>query len=168
MEFNEKNTSSVPKRSSLTVILKIASLVVALIGVALLINNILLYTSTVSQYVAQGYSKATVAKQLIPNQLIPGVLESIGMYGGIAFILYSASRLYEKLEDLTGISASAETNGEIETPDENKETEGNDGGASSTENEDASQEDVNGTASPTENNGNASSTENEDAKKPQK
>ena len=63
----------------------------------LLITNILLYRTNVSQYVAQGIAVGVVKAQMIPAQLIPGILEPIGVYCGIAFLLIGAGIINEKI-----------------------------------------------------------------------
>lgn len=87
MKLNDKNVSEKSMKSTISIVLYVAAAVVALVGIALLINNINLFKNTVNQYVAQGYAAADVTKQLIPSQLIPGIFEPIGIYGGIAFAL---------------------------------------------------------------------------------
>lgn len=58
-----------------------------LVGIALLVNDIILFRKTVNQYVAQGYSANVVLGQLVPSQLLPGIFQFIGLYGGIVCIL---------------------------------------------------------------------------------
>lgn len=58
-------------------------------------------------YVSQGYSVDTVAAQLLPAQLIPGVLEPIGMMYGIAFVLIAAGVMNNKLSKVLEMSAEA-------------------------------------------------------------
>lgn len=58
-------------------------------------------------YVSQGYSVDTVAQQLVPAQLIPGVLEPIGIMYGIAFVLIAAGVMNNKLSKVLEMSAEA-------------------------------------------------------------
>jgi predicted permease len=97
MKFEEKNVPEKSKRSSSSIVLYVAGSVVALIAVALLINNIMLFKDNVNQYVAQGYPAADVIKQLIPSQLLPGIFEPIAVYGGIAFVLFYAGLINQKV-----------------------------------------------------------------------
>lgn len=97
MENKNKNLSKETKKFSISIILYVAAIVVALVGVALLTNNIILFRKTVAQYVSQGYTAATVTSQLIPSQLIPGIFEPVAMYGGIAIILLAAGIINKKV-----------------------------------------------------------------------
>jgi len=87
MKFKDEGMSEKPRKFSISIILYVAASVVALIGVALLVDNIYIFKSTIDQYVTQGYPAATVMKSIIPMQLLPGIFEPIAVYGGIAFIL---------------------------------------------------------------------------------
>ncbi|MBZ9689147.1 hypothetical protein G9F72_022885 [Clostridium estertheticum] len=97
MGIKEKNASKKSKGSSISIVMFVVASVVALIGVALLVNNILLYKSTVSQAVTQGYDIATVRKALLTSQLLPGVFEPIGIYGGIAFLILGVGIVNKKV-----------------------------------------------------------------------
>lgn len=97
MKLKDKNMSKKSGKFTVSTALYIVASVVALAGVALLVNNVILFRDTVNQYVAQGYPVTTVIKQLIPAQLLPGVFEPIGIYGGIAFILLGAGMINKKV-----------------------------------------------------------------------
>jgi hypothetical protein len=105
MEINEKVASKKLKKSKkskgspISIVMYILASVVALIGVALLVNNILLYRSTVSQALTQGYDVATVRKALLTSQLLPGMFEPVGIYGGIAFILFGVGKVNKKVSE---------------------------------------------------------------------
>lgn len=99
MEFKNRNMNETSRKSSTSIVLYIAAAVVALIGIALLVNTVLLFRNTVSQYVAQGYPAAEVNKQLIPTQLIPGIFEPIAVYGGIAFALFGIGIINKKVSN---------------------------------------------------------------------
>jgi hypothetical protein len=85
------------KEKSIAVILYIAAAAVALIGLALLADNIYIFKTTIDQYIAQGYPAADVAKSLIPAQLLPGIFEPVAVYGGIALILFGIGKTDKKL-----------------------------------------------------------------------
>lgn len=85
------------KKSFYSKIIYAAAIIAALVGFALLINNILLFRKAVSQYTSQGYSAATIERQLIPSQLIPGIFESVVLYGGVAFILACIGKVNKKV-----------------------------------------------------------------------
>jgi len=99
MEINEKSISKKSKGASISMLMYVVACVVALIGVALLVNNVFLYRSTVSQALTQGYDVATVRKALMTSQLLPGMFEPIGIYGGIAFILFGVGKVNKKVSE---------------------------------------------------------------------
>jgi len=87
-----------------SVILYVAAAITFILGAGLLIINIRLYYTNVTQYVAQGYSAATVANQLIQSQLIPGVFEPIGVYWGISLLLLGAGIINQKVLKCLAVS----------------------------------------------------------------
>lgn len=97
MKPNDKDMPEKSGKSTITIVLYIAASVVALIGIALLIDNIYIFKTTIDQYVAQGYPAADVKKSLIPSQLLPGIFEPIAVYGGIAFILIGLGSCIKKM-----------------------------------------------------------------------
>lgn len=97
MGIKKGNVSKKSRGDSFSNGLYIVALVVALVGVALLVNNIMIFKNTVSQAVAQGYAIAEINKQLIPSQLLPGVFEAIGLYGGTAFVLFGVGKVNKKV-----------------------------------------------------------------------
>jgi hypothetical protein len=99
MELNEQNLSTKSRKISTSVVLYIIAIVIALIGVALLIDNILLFRDTINQYTAKKIPIDPVLKQLIPAKLLPGIFEPIGIYGGIASILFGISTLNKKFSE---------------------------------------------------------------------
>lgn len=94
MEIKEKKVS---KRSGISIVLFIVASVVALIGVALLVSNIVLYRATVTQALTEGYDLPTIRKALLTSQLLPGIAEPIGIYGGISFILFGVGIVNKKV-----------------------------------------------------------------------
>ncbi|MFT8316220.1 MAG: hypothetical protein ABF633_18500 [Clostridium sp.] len=97
MKLEKKNKVEKSKKVVSSIILYVAAVFVALIGVGLLVENIVVYNITLAHYLTQGYSAATVKQQLILSQLLPSILSSIGIYGGIAFILVAAAIINTKL-----------------------------------------------------------------------
>lgn len=96
MKVKDEKVFKKSKKSTVTIIMYIIAFIVAIAGVALLVNNIILFRNTVNEYVAQGYDYALVTNQLIPSQLLPGVCESVAVYGGIAFALLGIGAINEK------------------------------------------------------------------------
>jgi len=97
MEIKNKNLSVKSSKSTFSIVMYVVASVVALIGVALLVNNYFLFKSTVNQAVAQGYDVATVRKALLTSQLLPGIFEPVGIYGGIAFLLLGVGIVNKKV-----------------------------------------------------------------------
>jgi hypothetical protein len=122
MNSKDKGVSENTGKSSIAVILHIAAAVVALFGVALLIDNIYIFKTTIDQYIAQGYPAADVAKSLIPAQLLPGIFEPVAVYGGIALILLGIGKTDKKLSKCLAAQPKAENSAENEAepvrPDE--------------------------------------------------
>ncbi|URZ00414.1 hypothetical protein [Clostridium felsineum] len=96
------------KQSKASIVLYIAAAVVAIIGIALLVDNIVVYKKALSQYVAQGYKAATVNAQLLPQQLLPEIFNAIGLYGGIAVALVGAGIVNNKISRLLSLKDSTE------------------------------------------------------------
>ncbi|GCD12521.1 hypothetical protein [Clostridium tagluense] len=113
MGIKEKNESKKSKGSSISIVMYLVASVVALIGVALLVNNILLFKSTVSQAVAQGYDIATVRKALLTSQLLPGIFEPIGIYGGIAFLILGVGIVNKKVSNCLMLLTKVEVDNNI-------------------------------------------------------
>ncbi|WP_333859013.1 hypothetical protein [Clostridium sp.] len=102
MKFKSKGISKKPGRLSSCIVFYIAALVTALMGIVLLVNNVIMFRKTVNQYVAQGYSANIVLEQLVPSQLLPGIFQCIGLYGGITCILIGIGIINKKLSKFFG------------------------------------------------------------------
>jgi len=89
------------KLLTITKVIYAVAIIVLLIGIAFLVNNIILFKNTVFHYASQGYPSAEVVKQLLPSQLLPGIFESVAVYGGIAAVLFCAGTINQKLSYLT-------------------------------------------------------------------
>ncbi len=105
MKVKSKNVS---KKSVISIVLYVVAAVVAIMGVALLVNNVFLFQSTVKQYVAQGYSAATVRNELMTSQLLPGVFQPVAVYGGIAFLLLGVGIVNKKVSKCLILLTKAE------------------------------------------------------------
>lgn len=95
MKLKEKKVSKKSKKTGISITMYVVASIVAIAGVTLLVNNIILFRNAVTQYVAQGYDYAMVTSQLIPSQLLPGICEPVALYGGIAFALLGVGRINE-------------------------------------------------------------------------
>lgn len=96
MKPKDEKVSKKSRKSHVTIFMYVVASIVAIAGVTLLVNNIILFRNTVNQYVAQGYDYNMVTSQLIPSQLLPGICESVGVYGGIAFALLGVGAINDK------------------------------------------------------------------------
>jgi hypothetical protein len=92
-----ESNSTQNKKNNLSLVLYIGGSIVAVMGIALLANNIILYNQTIAQYVAQGYDSAAVVAQMPPTQLLPIVFQAIGLYGGVSLILFGMGSIFKKV-----------------------------------------------------------------------
>ena len=97
MTSKKEKAAQKSKRPAGTLVLYVASIVVAIIGAAYLVTNILMFQKNVVQYIEQGYAAADVTTQLLMSQLLPGIYEPIAVYGGIALILFGAGLINHKI-----------------------------------------------------------------------
>lgn len=101
MELKEKELPKKSTKAVFSIVLYVAALVVAIIGISSLVISILLFKKTVTQYAtqyaSQGYTAAAIAKQLLPSELLPAVFQTVGTYGGITFLLIGAGMINQKL-----------------------------------------------------------------------
>ena len=111
MEHNVKASS---KKSTISIVLFISAIVVAVLGVALLVLNIYLYKTSFSQAIAQGYAAGTVRKALMTSQLLPGIFQPIGIYGGVSLLLLAMGKISDKVSKcLTVLSKKELCNDEL-------------------------------------------------------
>lgn len=112
-------------KSKATIFLYVAAVFVFAVGTVSLVFGIMGYMKTVAQYVAQGYPEAMVTAELIPATLLPGIFQSIGLYWGIAFVLFGLAAISKKLallmtaapaENTVEVIEAAQTEAYIETP----------------------------------------------------
>ncbi|WP_254306637.1 hypothetical protein [Clostridium sp. 001] len=108
MKIRNKTGLKKSKKISVSKTLNAAALVVAILGIASLVNNIYLFRKAVTQYVAQGYPAATVTKQLLSSQLLPGIFEPIALYGGISIVLLAVSMINKKVSKCLELLTPAE------------------------------------------------------------
>ncbi|MCJ7690669.1 MAG: hypothetical protein MUO60_15325 [Clostridiaceae bacterium] len=112
MGIREKNVSKKSRKSGISTVLYVVAAVVAVVGVALLVNNVLLFKNTVSQYVAEGYPAKTVLKELVPSML-PGIFEPIGVYGGITFLILGVGIVNKKISKCLVLLDKVEVSNDI-------------------------------------------------------
>lgn len=96
MELKEQKEVAKSRKISMSLVLYIIATIVALIGIVLLVNNIVLFRQTINQYTAKKIPIDSIYSQLVLNKLLPGVLEPIGIYGGISTILVSIGMISKK------------------------------------------------------------------------
>ncbi len=85
------------KSPKIVMTLKIGGIVVGLFGLAALINNIMIFKTSIDQYVEQGYAKEMVMKAMVPTQLLPGIFEPIALYGGLSLLMIAVAVVACKL-----------------------------------------------------------------------
>lgn len=105
MKLKRRGRSKQPISS---IVLYIFATLTTLVAIAFLVNNVMLFKTNVAQYVAQGYPSAEVVQQLLPAQLLPGIFESIAVYGGIAFILFGVGIINQKVTKCLKMLAKSE------------------------------------------------------------
>jgi hypothetical protein len=121
MNIFRKERSKQPISS---IVLYIVAILITLIIIVFLVNNIILFKDNVAQYVAQGYPYDEVVKHLIPNQLLPGILEPIAVYGGIAFLLFGTGIINQKISKcLVMLAKDKVTDFSIETSEQVEDVE---------------------------------------------
>ena len=108
--FKRNEALKKSKRPASSIALYAAAIVVAIVGLAYLVTNIMMYRTSVAQYVAQGYAVADVTSQLLLSQLLPGIYEPIAVYGGIALILFGAGMINQKISKCLKMLGDAELN----------------------------------------------------------
>lgn len=88
------------KISKASVFLYGSAVVMAGIGSAALYSQMSNFNALVAQYVEQGYDKAEVLSQLVPNQLMPAVYNTVSVNLGFALALLGLGIIAQKLSNL--------------------------------------------------------------------
>lgn len=88
------------KMSKASVFLYGSAVVMAGIGSAALYSQMSNFNALVAQYVEQGYNKAEVLSQLVPNQLMPAVYNTVSVNLGFTLALIGLGILAQKLSNL--------------------------------------------------------------------
>lgn len=122
MELNNKAIQKKTKTPLSSIVMYIIAGIIGLIGVENIYKAISSFNNAVKQYVAQGYPAAEVHKVLISQQLIPGILEPLGIYFGIAFILICAGIINNKLSKCLMLLSKDEIIEQPETIEETNDT----------------------------------------------
>ncbi len=112
-------------KSKSALFLYAAAILVFAVGTVSLVVVVSSYVKTVAQYVAQGYPEALVKGELFGATLLPGIFQSIGLYWGIAFVLFGLAAISKKLSAFMPAAVSAEPGKafEAEPVDESAEPE---------------------------------------------
>jgi hypothetical protein len=116
--MKSNNNSEKIKTPLGSIILYILAAITFLVGIASLINNIVLFQKNVAHYVEQGYPYGEVFKGLAPSQLLPGIFEPVAVYIGIAVIIFSAGLINKKISALLKLSAETESDTAADTTSE--------------------------------------------------
>lgn len=104
----QKKSQARKKLPRSSILMYIASAFIAVIAVALLVNNVVYFNNTISQYTTQGYPYEMVAKELIPGQLLPGIFQPLSILG-IAVVLYGAGLINQKITGYFHSCSNSET-----------------------------------------------------------
>ncbi len=100
-----ENISTQSKKNKISLVLYIGGSIVALLGAAFLINNIMIYNTTMTQALAMGYEASAVNAQLLPSQLLPALFEGFGVYGGLSMLLFCTGFIFQKISNFMDQSA---------------------------------------------------------------
>lgn len=85
------------KTPVLSILLYISSVIAGLLAIAGLTNNILIFKKAFSYYQVQGFTPDIILEELLPSQLLPGIFEPIGLYGGMALLLFTAGIINKRV-----------------------------------------------------------------------
>lgn len=118
----EENVPIKTKKSPVVIIGNVLASIAALAAITLLVINIISFLDTVNYYLAQGYPTTEVYKQLIPSQLFPGVFEPIAVYGGIAFLLFYAGIINQKVSKCLTFLTETEVSDDVVEDEEASES----------------------------------------------
>ncbi|UWG98697.1 hypothetical protein LPY66_07885 [Dehalobacter sp. DCM] len=115
MEKQPKISSRSRKTPRSSIFMYVMSIVIALVGIAYIINSIYYFKTTIANYVAQGYPYELVASEVIPGQLLPGLLQPLGIIG-IAVVIYGAALINHKLSRYLNSIVPCETVEDVASP----------------------------------------------------
>ena len=76
-------------------------------GVLFLFNHISYFVKSVSLLTSQGYDRSDILMQLIPDRLLPGIFEAVGLYLGLAALLLGSGLINQKLSTSSFEAAEA-------------------------------------------------------------
>jgi len=96
------------KRPAGSTILYVAAGLFTLTAAASVVNNLFSFWSAVDQYVAQGYSAQEVVSGLLPSQLLPGLFQSVVVYGGVAAVVFGLGQINHRLSRVPDHGAARE------------------------------------------------------------
>lgn len=88
------------KMSKTSLFLYGSALVMAGVGSAALYSQFSTFNLLIAQYVEQGYDKAEVVAQLVPNQLLPAMYSTISLNLGFTLALIGLGLVVQKMSQL--------------------------------------------------------------------
>ena len=80
---------------------------VLLMGILYLINHITYFAKSVSLYTAQGFSQSEILSLLVPDRLLPGLFEGVGLFFGVSALLFGTAMINQKLSASSFESAAS-------------------------------------------------------------
>lgn len=97
------------KMSKTSLFLYGSAVVMAGVGSAALYSQFTTFNLLIAQYVEQGYDKAEVVAQLVPNQLLPAVYSTVSLNLGFTLALIGLGLVVQKMSLLTASHAEVLT-----------------------------------------------------------
>lgn len=97
------------KMSKTSLFLYGSAVVMAGVGSAALYSQFTTFNLLIAQYVEQGYDKAEVVAQLVPNQLLPAVYSTVSLNLGFTLALIGLGLVVQKMSLLTASHAEVFT-----------------------------------------------------------
>lgn len=96
------------KRKFNTQTLKKFAIAFLVVGIVYILFNLYTFMSSVTSYTSQGYALGDVLKYLGPTQLVPYILDPLGLFGGFAVVCAGLSSLlaYANPEEAAAIEAA--------------------------------------------------------------
>lgn len=97
------------KMSKTSLFLYGSAVVMAGVGSAALYSQFTTFNLLIAQYVEQGYDKAEVVAQLVPNQLLPAVYSTVSLNLGFTLALIGLGLVVQKMSLLNASHAEVLT-----------------------------------------------------------
>lgn len=97
LEDKQKSGIKNLKKPGVSRLLDIIAWIILILAAVSIINTVILYSRIVTQYLEQGFDAGEVISQFVSSQLLPGIIEPLAVYGGIAAALFGLSMINKKI-----------------------------------------------------------------------